>query len=76
MNRNVLKMNAMQYREASYHGTKYRCIFHNSITGKCLSLKGWTRAGTGYWRQLDMNGPKALKVIAHVRETGKDWRDK
>lgn len=62
------------YREGSYRGTKARAIFLDGIQGKCVSLKMWVKAGVGHWRQADLNGPKALATIEHLREMGKDWR--
>lgn len=64
------------YREGSYRGTKARAIFLDGIQGKCVSLKLWVKAGTGYWRQAEIDGPKANKIVAHLREMGKDWRVK
>jgi len=72
----VMSQRQHAYREGSYRGTKCRAIFLDGIQGKCVSLKTWVKAGVGHWRQAELYGPTNLARIAHLREMGKDWRDK
>lgn len=57
-------------------GGAYRAIFYEGGE-KCVSLKGWVLRGVhGHWRQMEMRGPKAERIIAWLREHGTDWQGK
>lgn len=68
---------AIQRRRAGgkCEGGHYRAVLDGSAE-RCVSLKGWVLRGVhGHWRQMALNGPKAERIVAWLREHGADWRE-